>query len=117
MSTYSDRIAAAVKTKGITYVELSRLTGIPKSALQRYATGETDKLPTDRIALIARALDTTPAYLMGWEEAVEMPAAPQAETAQEPEIRYIARKMKTLAPADKDMLMRMIKAAFADDDE
>lgn len=66
MSAYSERIAEAVKAKKITFVELSRLTGIPKSALQRYASGETDKLPIDRVALMAKALDTTPAYLMGW---------------------------------------------------
>ncbi|MDR1585644.1 MAG: helix-turn-helix domain-containing protein [Prevotellaceae bacterium] len=55
-----------IKAKGISYGELSTKTGIPKSALQRYATGKTEKIPLDRIELLAKALHTTPAYLMGW---------------------------------------------------
>ena len=66
MSEISDRILALILKKDVSYGELSRRTGIPKSALQRYATGDTPKIPLDRIAAIAKALDTTPAYLMGW---------------------------------------------------
>lgn len=52
----------------MSYYELSKKTGIPKSALHRYATGETPKIPLDRLEIIAEALNCSPAYLMGWEE-------------------------------------------------
>ena len=68
MSELSNRILNLILDKNLSYGELSRLTGIPKSALQRYATGETEKIPVDRLEAIARALGTTSAYLMGWEE-------------------------------------------------
>ena len=68
MSEISDKILKLIKTTNISYGELSRLTNIPKSALQRYATGETEKIPMDRVELIAQALGTTPKYLLGWEE-------------------------------------------------
>ena len=66
MSEISNRILNIILDKDISYGELSTITGIPKSALQRYATGETEKIPIDRLELIAKALGTTTAYLMGW---------------------------------------------------
>ena len=33
----------------ISYAELAKRTGIPKSALQRYIVGQTDKIPIDRL--------------------------------------------------------------------
>lgn len=68
MSEISDRILNKMNNASISYGQLSKDTGIPKSALQRYATGETEKIPIDRLEKIARALHTTPAYLMGWED-------------------------------------------------
>ncbi len=66
--TIGERMAQAMADRGISYGELSRATGIPKSALQRYATGETAKVPTDRVESIAAGLGMTTARLMGWEE-------------------------------------------------
>ena len=68
MSELSSRILNLILDQDISYAELSRQTGIPKSALQRYATGETEKISADRLDLIAKALGTTPARLMGQEE-------------------------------------------------
>lgn len=68
MLTIADRIMERIKVLEISYGELSDKTGIPKSALQRYATGGTGKIPIDRIKLIANALHTTANHLMGWEQ-------------------------------------------------
>ena len=68
MSELSKRILNLILDQNISYGELSQKTGIPKSALQRYATGETEKIPVDRLELIAGALHTTSAALMGREE-------------------------------------------------
>ena len=67
MNSISNRILRLVEDQNLSYGVLSALTGIPKTALYRYATGETDKIPLDRLELIAKALHVTPAYLMGWE--------------------------------------------------
>lgn len=66
MNMISKKILEIILEKGISYGELSERTGIPKSALQRYATGQTEKIPIDRLQKIASALGTTPEYLMGW---------------------------------------------------
>ena len=63
----SKRINKAISDKNISYGELQRLTGIPKSALHRYATGTTKKIPIDRIELIAKFTNVSAAWIMGWE--------------------------------------------------
>lgn len=68
MSTTSERIFRAIVDADISYGELSKTTGIPKSALQRYATGETEKIPIPRVEAIAAATGVTANYLLGWEQ-------------------------------------------------
>ena len=68
MSDISERLLAIIAEKNISYGELSKLTKIPKSAIQRYATGETEKIPINRLEALASALGVSSAYLMGWAE-------------------------------------------------
>lgn len=76
MQEISKRLFAVIAKRGMTYGELSEKTGIPKSALQRYATGETAKIPLDRLEALARALQTTPSYLLGWDRGLEAEKLP-----------------------------------------
>ena len=66
--TVSERIRAQMTLMGLSYGELADKTGLAKSAVHRYATGLTDKVPTEALEKMARALGVTPAYLIGWEE-------------------------------------------------
>ncbi len=50
---------------GISLQELSRRTGLNKSTLQRYETGQIDKLPLERAQLIAKGLETSVEYILG----------------------------------------------------
>lgn len=63
-----ERISQAVSNSKLSYRELSKATGIPSSTLQRYASGQTEKIPIDKIEAIAKATKVSAAYLMGWEE-------------------------------------------------
>lgn len=67
MNDISQRILALVVEKEMSYGDMAKITGIPKSALQRYATGQTEKIPMDRLALIAKCLGVKTEYLMGWD--------------------------------------------------
>lgn len=66
--TIGEKISQAMQEKGISYRDLEQATGIAKSALQRYVTGQTSKIPLDRLELIAKALNVPAAYLMGWDD-------------------------------------------------
>lgn len=66
--TVSERIRNQMELCNLSYGELAAATGLAKSAIHRYATGETDKIPTKALEKLAAALGVTPAYLTGWEE-------------------------------------------------
>lgn len=80
MSKISDRLLDLINVNNTSYGELSKSTGIPKSALQRYATGETEKIPIDRIELIAKALHSSAEYLLGWVDDVTGLSSPDIST-------------------------------------
>ena len=44
MNEIASRLSAAIAAGKWSYGELSKATGIPKSAIQRYATGATEKI-------------------------------------------------------------------------
>lgn len=68
MVNRAERISKAISDKGLSYTELEKVTGVSKSALQRYATGQTKKIPIDVIEAIAAATGVSARYLMGWDE-------------------------------------------------
>ena len=69
--TVSERIRTQMELRGLSYGELASATGLAKSAIHRYATGQTDKIPTSALAKLAKALGVTPAYLTGWLREIE----------------------------------------------
>lgn len=63
-----ERIKYKRTKKQMTLEDVSYLVGVSRQTLSRYETGIIKGIPSDRIEKIARALGTTPAYLMGWED-------------------------------------------------
>lgn len=64
-------IGGNIKTKRLqhclTLEELAKRIGTSKQTIQRYESGVIANIPSDKIELLAGALNTTPAYLMGWD--------------------------------------------------
>ena len=93
------RIREAMEARRISYGELAALTEIPKSALQRYATGTTGKIPLDRVVRIAGALQIPAARLMGWEE---------TEAAESRRDGELLRLLMKLQPEELPMVISFI---------
>lgn len=68
MDDIAKRLLETIQKRQMTYGDLAAKTGIAKSAIQRYATGETKKIPLPRLEALADALGVSAAYLMGWDE-------------------------------------------------
>ena len=66
-SEISKRLQEVIEKSGLTYVEIEKLSGVPKSAIQRYASGLTTKLPIDRIKDICNAVGASTKYVLGWD--------------------------------------------------
>lgn len=74
---YVNDIVKRIKTRRLeleySFQDLANKTNMSKSTLQRYETGAIKNLPLDKLEVLASALQTTPAYLMGWEDTTEEP--------------------------------------------
>lgn len=62
------RIKESRRKKNITMAKLGELVGLHESTIQRYEQGKIKALDIEKINDFASALETTPAYLMGWDE-------------------------------------------------
>lgn len=62
------RIKARRKELKLGAEELAAILGKNRATVYRYENGDIENLPLDILEPIAAALETTPAYLMGWEE-------------------------------------------------
>lgn len=59
----------SLRTKNnMTLEELGNKVGVGKSTVRKWENGMIANMRRDKIAKLADALNTTPAYLMGWEE-------------------------------------------------
>lgn len=71
--TVGERLAYYREKKSISLGELSKMTAIPKTNLQRYEKGTTKKIPIDVIPILEKALSLPTGTLMGWEDSTVSP--------------------------------------------
>ena len=67
-SNVGQRIFEARKRRKISRKEIADFLQVHETTIKRYEDGNTKKLPTDRLEKIAKYLNTSIEYLMGWEE-------------------------------------------------
>lgn len=67
MNETSARLKKAIQESGLTLRDIEKLSGVPHSAIQRYASGATDKIPIGRIECIAKALGIPTERILGWD--------------------------------------------------
>lgn len=60
--------------RGMTLEEVGNIVGVGKSTVRKWESGQIANMRRDKIALVAKALGTTPSYLMGWDDAEAAPA-------------------------------------------
>lgn len=61
----ASRIYECIQNSQLSYGELSKITGIAKSAIHRYATRQVQKIPKENIEKIAKATGVTVHWLLG----------------------------------------------------
>lgn len=94
--------------KGMTLEQVANIVGVGKSTVRKWETGMIANMKRDKIALLAQALSTTPAYLMGWFEEETRPKKTDI-TEDEQKLLDLFRKV----PEDKqEMLIQMIQVAL-----
>ena len=110
-----DKIRNRRLALGLTLEEVGEMVGVGKSTVRKWETGDIANMRRDKIAKLAEALRTTPAYLMGWEEEDGKDPAPEELVNGDPELT----ELLTRARDDPNirMLFSVTKDATAEDIE
>lgn len=78
--TIGERIKKLREEKNITVDKLAELIGKNRATIYRYESSEIEKLPTSVLEPLCKALGTTPAYIMGWDDKTPEQAIPLPQT-------------------------------------
>lgn len=113
-----DRLAAAMKLRGVRAVELVERTGIPKGAISYYLSGKSQP-KADRLNLIAKALDVSEAWLLGYSVDMTRTAeqkknddlvAVVAKLRKDPDFFEVVSILASLAPAEYASIKQLLSA-------
>lgn len=92
--------------------ELGVKLGKNRATIYRYENGDIENLPLDILEPIAKALDTTPEYLMGWQKAIEENPVKMAERhfemIMDEDLADLFEDFKKLTPEGKKMAKKII---------
>lgn len=72
MMNTEQRIKELRDAKGMTQEDLGEKIGVTKATINKYETGIITNLKRATIADLSRALDVSPAYLMGWTNNIDI---------------------------------------------
>ena len=112
----SQRIKELRKEKGLTLEQVADIVGVGKSTVRKWETGMIANMKRDKIAALAKALGTTPAYLMGWkeEESDYKERSPHEPTLTEGE-QFMLDLFRQIPEDQQPVVLAMIRAALCTD--
>lgn len=102
-----DKIKQRREELGLTLEEVGNIVGVGKSTVRKWETGDIANMRRDKIAKLAVALHTTPAYLLGYDE-VEKTADPKVDGLSPLEARLM-ELVRRLTDDQKKMLLAQIE--------
>lgn len=117
-SELKDRLATAMKLRGIRAVELVERTGIPKGAISYYLSGKSSP-KADRLNLIAKTLDVSEAWLLGYSVDMARTEAQKknddlvavvAKLRKDPDFFEVVSILASLAPAEYASIKQILSA-------
>lgn len=107
----------AMRSKNWSYADLAKVTGIAKSSLQRYFTGETGKIPIDSIEPICRALGLDPAETLGWTRSQDTRRNRILEAYhQNPRLGLLFDRQSHLSDSDIELMNQMVDRILGERD-
>ena len=96
--------------KNMTLEQVAQIVGVGKSTVRKWETGMIANMKRDKIESLAKALGTTPAYLMGWKEDTNE-TLPQSQPLTEGESMLL--ELFRRVPENKQkMVLEMVQIAL-----
>lgn len=110
----STKIKELRQERGLTLEQVAKVVGVGKSTVRKWETGMIANMKRDKIASLAKALGTTPAYLMGWKEKTP----PEDKPIDLSEGEKMLLELFNKVPEDQQKLvLQMIRAALGSQEQ
>lgn len=103
-----ERIKKRRKEMDLSVEELAKRLGKNRATVYRYENGEIENLPTTILEPIAKALSTTPAYLMGYEDNLNIDTDFIADLMKDRELIEHVNRLSRLPKEQQKTIFDMI---------
>lgn len=104
--TTGERLKLRRKEIGFSAEKVADQLGVSPATIYRYEKGDIEKVPVDSLAELAKILQTTPAYLMGWESQADQAELndilAQIQASEEKEQSRIAKMIQDFKKLNDD---------------
>ena len=109
----AQRIKELRQERGMTLEQVADAVGVGKSTVRKWETGMIANMRRDKISSLAKALNTTPAYLLGWEDdEVEKKVSPDDQPITEGE-KMLLDLFRKVPAEQQQLVLQMIRAAIS----
>lgn len=112
MEGMAQRIKDLRHEKGLTLEQVADVVGVGKSTVRKWETGMIANMRRDKIADLAKALGTTPAYLMGWEEKTTDKVNSPSELQLTEGEKMLLDLFNRVPKDQQQLVLQMIRAAL-----
>lgn len=101
--------------KKLTLDDVGRLVGVSAATISRWESGDIANMKRDKIVKLAKALDISPAIIMGWDEDNSFTKGSlDFDQQQDIDLAIIQRERSKMSDKEKTKLMNILKANFDD---
>ena len=108
----AQRIKSLRQEKGLTLEQVADVVGVGKSTVRKWETGMIANMRRDKIADLAKALGTTPAYLMGWTQENEEKESSTDELQLTDGEKALIKLLRRIPAADQPIVIEKILSAL-----
>ena len=108
----AQRIKELRREKGLTLEQVADIVGVGKSTVRKWETGMIANMKRDKISSLAKALGTTPAYLMGWKEDEEDKKISPDELSLTEGEKVVLDLFRQIPEDQQPVVLAMIRAAL-----
>ena len=117
-----ERIRFLRTKKELSQEDLAKAIHSTKQAIYKYENGIVTNIPMDKIEMMAKVLDVSPAYLMGWEEEENNKSPPGQNKKTTPvedglsdAQRALIQFARTVPEKKAELVLRVMKSILEDD--
>ena len=104
-----ERIKFLREKNNMTLEYVAKHLNIGRSTVFKYESGEVTNIPSDKIEILARLFNVSPAYLMGWTE----PDAEPPDIPRTQEARILSKGIDKMPKEQREQAIAVMKAVFS----